>query len=109
MASRRTFLGVVLAVGVGAGCLGSRNDSSPPSEEVIDFDALPPEAQNEFVVALEQNGVKECDIALLDVEESLIKHRGEYYTYAVQSGSGGGSTAACDKDFLNVEKVEEFS
>lgn len=107
MMHRRTILSVVLSVG--AGCLGFRNDSTPPSEEVINFDELPPDAQNEFVAALEQNGVKECDIALLDVEESVIKHQDEYYTYAVQSGPSSDSPEGCDKDFLNVEKVEEFS
>lgn len=81
--------------------------ATPAPEEVIEYDALPPEAQQEFRTALEQNGLKECEIALLDVDQPLIKYQSDYYTYAVQSGSGDDSTEECGTDFLNVEKVEK--
>jgi hypothetical protein len=117
---RRGFLSILFAGGVVTGCVGSGNDTTspaeepgndttPPADDVVNYEELPPDAQEEFVTALEQNGVKECDIALLDVEESIIRYRGEYYTYAVQSGPSSGSESECDKDFLNVEKVEAFS
>lgn len=106
---RRTFLGTLLSIAAGAGCVGSGTNSTPSSEDVINYEELPTDAQNEFVVAMEQNGVKQCDIALLDINESIVKYKGEYYTYAVQSGPSGGATSECDKNFLNVEEAEEFS
>lgn len=75
---RRRFLGVLLSVGVGAGCLDSGTDTTPPAEDGID-------------------------------DESIIRYRGEYDTYAVQSGPSSGSEDECDGDVLNVEKAEEFS
>jgi hypothetical protein len=60
-------------------------------------------------MALAQDGLKECVIALLDVEQPLITYQGDYYTYAVQSGSGGDSTDECGTSFLTVQKVEKIS
>lgn len=103
--NRRTVLALLVAPTVGAGCLGS---SGPPSEEVVPYRELSPEAQSEFTTALERGGLHECDVALLDVERPLVEYEGDYYSVVVQQGDGAEGES-CNDYFVQVEKVDVSS
>ncbi|WP_410766705.1 hypothetical protein [Haloferax sp. DFSO60] len=100
--NRRLVLGSLVFLVVAAGCLGS---GAPPSEDVVSFHELPSEAQTEFTTALEQGGIHECDVALLDVEKPLVEYEGSYYSVAVSQGDGTEDDP-CGDYFVQVEKVD---
>lgn len=102
---RRAVLSLVVAGSVG-GCLGTGD--APPPEAVVDFDELPSEAQAEFETALHEDGLRECDVVLLDVEESYVEYEGSYYSIVVQQGDGTGDEA-CNDYFVQVEEVSGAS